>query len=670
MSKRVWLPLLLLLAGAILRLYALTGIPPGMTHDEADHGLDAWGVVNGIRPIYFTVGYGREPAFDYSTAGLMAFLGPTYLAGRLTAVFFGLVLLAAVYAWVRRAFDRRVALLTLAALAFSFWSIMTARHALRSVTMPAVFTLAVAAYWAAVYYAPSGSDRRRTAVFALVGALLGASFYTYMPARIMWLLLPALWAYLWLTDRTRAQHARRGTLLTLLLAFVIAAPLFWFLMTTGAEQRLDQLSGPLTAARAGDWAPLLANVRGTLRLFTVTGDTLWRYNVPGRPFLTPVMGWLFYGGVALALWRALRPGAARATGAAHAVAVMWLIGGITPSLITGPEASVTRAIAMQPVLYLFPALAVDAVWRRIGAGGSAESAPTLHLSTTLMVTFFLLYTLAESVNAYFNEWANAPEVRVQYEHTLVTAVDYLNQHGSGPVALSSPAPDRFHDPSTALMTLRNDAVDLRWFNGLHSLLLPQDGPSTVVFSGWSALHPALTPFFAAAEPVTTLPLRESDANRPITIYQIDGPATVAALLDGPFTAVEPVAFGDHATLLGYAVLTPDAAAGGTLPLATLWRADRPLEGAVLFTHLLPAPDQPPLAQADRLDVPGYYWQPGDVFIQLHELTLPADLAAGRYTLAVGLYTRPAPDTFLRRPAVQAGTPLGDALLLTTVEVAR
>ena len=59
-QRYAWL-VLILLAAASLRLVGLSQIPPGLTHDEADHGLDAWGVVNGDRPIYFTVGYGREP---------------------------------------------------------------------------------------------------------------------------------------------------------------------------------------------------------------------------------------------------------------------------------------------------------------------------------------------------------------------------------------------------------------------------------------------------------------------------------------------------------------------------------------------------------------------------------------------------------------------------------
>ena len=82
-----WL-LLILLVALFLRLYNITTIPPGLTHDEADHGIAAWSIVSeGVRDIYFTVGYGREPLYDYATAVMMTFLGPTFLAGRITAVF-------------------------------------------------------------------------------------------------------------------------------------------------------------------------------------------------------------------------------------------------------------------------------------------------------------------------------------------------------------------------------------------------------------------------------------------------------------------------------------------------------------------------------------------------------------------------------------------------------
>ncbi|HFQ92812.1 MAG TPA: hypothetical protein ENK32_02295, partial [Anaerolineae bacterium] len=69
MVRKQWLKeqgwLLLIMATAVfLRLYKLTAIPPGLTHDEADHGITAVSILKGTRQIYFTVGYGREPFFD------------------------------------------------------------------------------------------------------------------------------------------------------------------------------------------------------------------------------------------------------------------------------------------------------------------------------------------------------------------------------------------------------------------------------------------------------------------------------------------------------------------------------------------------------------------------------------------------------------------------------
>jgi hypothetical protein len=55
-NYRGWLWLILFTA-VFLRLYQITDVPPGLTHDEADHGISAWGVVNGERPIFFTIGF-------------------------------------------------------------------------------------------------------------------------------------------------------------------------------------------------------------------------------------------------------------------------------------------------------------------------------------------------------------------------------------------------------------------------------------------------------------------------------------------------------------------------------------------------------------------------------------------------------------------------------------
>ncbi|MFQ5435709.1 MAG: glycosyltransferase family 39 protein, partial [Anaerolineae bacterium] len=178
---KFWL-LLALLAAAFLRLYRLSDAPPGLTHDEADHGLTAWQIVQGARELYFPIGYGREPLFDYATAGMMALTGRTVLAGRLTAVYASLLLVAAMAAWVRLAFGRQTAVLTAAGLALSFWPVMTGRQMLRSTLLPTLFVLALLFFWQALIQNPKSKIQNPL----LAGLFLGLTFYVYLPARVLW----------------------------------------------------------------------------------------------------------------------------------------------------------------------------------------------------------------------------------------------------------------------------------------------------------------------------------------------------------------------------------------------------------------------------------------------------------------------------------------------------
>ncbi len=362
-----WMTFILLLAAAF-RLVALTSAPPGMTHDEAGHGITAQAILDGARDIYFTIGYGREPLYDYVTAGLMAGVGETIFAARLAAAFFSLIMLAGLAAWARMAFGSPVALLAAAGLAVGFWPVMAGRQALRSIALPALFVLAVCLFWWALE-----RHRRQKAgwsVGALLvagGVLLGLTFYTYIPARVLWLIFPVLVVYLMVARRDWLPGVWARLALFLGVAALVAAPLAVHLLgNPGLELRVTELSAPLSLAAAGDVGPLLDNMAGSLRLFSVEGDPAWRYNLSGRPWLAPLVGVLFYAGLVVAGWLAVR-GVWRAAEpeqeAGAFMALAWLVVGLSPVLVTGPALSTTQAIGLLPVLYLFPALAVASLYR-------------------------------------------------------------------------------------------------------------------------------------------------------------------------------------------------------------------------------------------------------------------------------------------------------------------
>lgn len=99
-------------------------------------------------------------------------------------------------------------------------------------------------------------------------------------------------------------------------------------------------------------------------------------------------------------------------------------------------------------------------------------------------------------------------------------------------------------------------------------------------------------------------------------------------------------FGDQIQLLS-CDCGATAVPGETLRLQLYWTALRPPDdNYVVFIHLLDkngqyitGHDAPPMS--GRYDTAA--WLPGDIIPDTHPLTLPPDLAAGRYTLRAGLY---------------------------------
>lgn len=124
-------------------------------------------------------------------------------------------------------------------------------------------------------------------------------------------------------------------------------------------------------------------------------------------------------------------------------------------------------------------------------------------------------------------------------------------------------------------------------------------------------------------------------------------------------------FGDHIALLRHARNATRLAPGEALQVQLDWRAEAPVALRYkVFLQLLDA-DGRLVAQHDSVPggglAPTDAWAPGETVLDRRALMLSEGLAAGRYTLIVGLYTESDPGQRL---------PLGDAdhLLLGTLEI--
>ena len=626
MTRKLLPILLILLLALALRVYRLSAIPPGLTHDEANHGREAIGILDGELRYYFPLNYGSEPLYSYTVAGSMALLGENLLALRLVNVLFGLAAIGATYFWARRAFDRRTALLAAALMAVSFWPLASSRQALRAGMLPFFTVTAVWFFWRL------GGPRFFTRSMLGFALSIVATLHIYLAARVTWLLFPAFLLYLAVAQREWFRRAWRPALAGLLLAGLLVLPMFVYLANHPAAQtRLEMLDDPLGQARSGNLAPLLHNARDALLAFVWPGygDQFLAYNIPGRPVLDSATAVFFIIGILAALYRWRQP--------AYAFVLLWFLAGVLPSLITGPTANTTRNLAALPAVFLLPASGFGAVLDGIR--------PRLHWRALAPVAaaIWLLFAGLASARGYFVRWGESPEVRGAYQQTLVRALSYIDaQHPDlSPLVISTVYPGPAHDNSIALVLAA--PRETRWVDARYALILPggQDADALILDS--TPPHPA---FQSLLQPRARVGLRSDDLDPGFTLYDGDSGAIVRA-----WDAADAVNFGDAVRLLEARWLDPVVTPGATAELLTVWQVNDPARlgpihppayttETAVFVHLLDAGGAI-LAQRDALDAPSWSWQPGDVILHVHPVQIPDAIPAGNYAAVVGLYDRPS-----------------------------
>ncbi|MDE3088112.1 MAG: hypothetical protein KGJ80_01845, partial [Chloroflexota bacterium] len=104
---------------------------------------------------------------------------------------------------------------------------------------------------------------------------------------------------------------------------------------------------------------------------------------------------------------------------------------------------------------------------------------------------------------------------------------------------------------------------------------------------------------------------------------------------------QPANFGNHISLLGYALDSSNPHPGESLRIKLHWQSlGLTNESYQVFVHVLDAKSRV-VAQEDRIPgggaLPTTGWLPREVVTDAYELALPADLLAGRYQIEIGFY---------------------------------
>ncbi len=648
-----FLPLIVILLFAFaLRTYQLTEIPPGLTHDEANHGRDSINILDGVLLFYFPLNYGSEPFYNYVVAGAMALIGENTFALRLVNVAFGILTIATTYLWADWAFGRRTALVAAALLAVAFWPVATSRQALRAGLLPFLATVAVILFWQILRSAKTtnltGEDAPATAKvdherlnetrttsisFLIIGGFaffVAVTLHTYLAARVLWLLFPVFLLYLALVRRSLFRQVWRPVLAGLIIAGLLVVPMFAYIQAhPEAETRLEMLDRPLQNLVSGNLGPILANGGQSLLAFfwPGNGDHFLAYNIPGRPVFGLVSAIFFLIGVILCLWHWKK--------SPYAFLLLWFVIGIAPSLVTGPEANTTRNLGAMPAAYLLPAVGFMAVRHRLsirwGRPGQTAAAIVLGL--------WLLLVAGTTVRDYFLRWANSADVRAAYQQTLIKTLEYLEANGiSGPIVLSSVYPGAAHDPSIARVFLSDENRDVRWVDARAGMVFSAGERLQLLAPSSTPLHPFFAEF---AEKSDRVLLRANDLDPSFELYNLDS-------REWQWSDI-PVNFGNAVTLLGARWWSDSVGAGEQAELITVWQVVDPKKvgpvvppafetDVVMFTHLLDDSGNI-LTQRDALEAPSWDWQVDDIIVQVHIIEVPAGTLPGTYEAITGIYDR-------------------------------
>lgn len=631
--------LVILLVAMALRMWDLAAYPPGPHYDEAVNLLIARSIVyDGARFFPIVEAYqGREVLYMYLNAVAISALGDRMFTLHLTNAFASLITVAGTIALGRAMFRGRrgwvIGLVAGLLIALSFPQIWLGRQAFRAVTLPLCQTLALLFLWRGLR---ASEARRQYARLALGGAFAGAALYTYMASRLfpLWLFVGGL--ALLAFDRPRWRvRLRQGAVFFGVLALA-AAP-----MAIYALQNPDIFLGRLDEVTQADQSVTLAqSIVLHLRMFFIEGDPYFRYNIPGRPFMTVPEGLLLLVGIGVAAGRLLAPRRhAPVERAAYLLALLAPLM-ILPSVISvgGLPPSHMRSIGMVPLIFILVAVGAEALIRWLARGRIERVLRWLPVALIL-----ILVGGGVLVGAEYFAWAGMADVYYETDADLAAAADWLVDHAGLDERVYVAARDRGH-PTMMIAPI----PPVTWI-GTDSLFRAPSGETGLYIFPRSA--PPLEAWRPWLEPgrISDLPLGP-DGRTAFEAFRVSGDTPLPpseSLPDAPVRSPYLTLVGVHAAPIE---------AGGIGEVIVDWEvtAAPPYDR---LTPLLQIEDAQGVVihRADAYVTETRRWAPGEVLMQRLPVRIPIGTIPGQYAIRLAWVGRDAGDAYVPYLGPDGGT---------------
>lgn len=674
-DRIIWaLGLLGVLTAAGLRLWRLSTVPFGWHPDEATKALLARDILAGkYFPAFFSAFTGREALYVYLEAAFFALLGEGIFAARLLSALSGILTVALTYTLGKQLFNRRVGLFAAILLGASLWHLIASRNGYRAVIQPLVQVPVILLLFRALTVYQVRSKRP----FILAGLWLGLTQYTYTAARFFPVLVATVVACAFFLWPTRVWSRRVSLLILFIAAGIVFLPLGLHFVQNPVDfyGRAAQVSVFSEAWASGDpQARLWQSVKETARMFTVWGDINYRFNIAGQPVFGLLDGLLFYAGLVLCGWRLARSGLSRRL--AYATVLLWFAIMLLPMTLSAESLPYyQRAIGVLPAIYIFPAVALDALFVRLARLGSVARRHQ-GLSVFLLAVVLVIWLAVRVSGDYFFDWHLAERNDDDRRVAMMYVADYLKQkEDTEQIYLST----QYVQHPTLAFLAPQDYDQVVWFDASQSFPIPaQEAEATYVILMENRAQELLLDLAPGLQKKHT---GYDRFGRPVfQVYQKQPHSwpvagdTSPAYWSWKLTFDEederneialPVNIGDVVAFRGYSKSPENAQAGELLEIVLFWEIlKRPQRPYTFFVHLLDR-DSRVIAGYDANTYATAFWPPegGELLLNYFPLQIPADVAAGVYQLEIGVYHQSSGE---RLPVLQDGVLVADRLLLDPV----
>ncbi|MBI5305396.1 MAG: glycosyltransferase family 39 protein [Chloroflexi bacterium] len=405
----------ILLVAACSMFYRLGETPSEMTSDHAEKILGVGEILNGARPIFLTIGPGREPILAYLTAAYVSLTDKPldFAALKWGTALGGILVVFVTFLLARELFDDRVALIAAALTAMSKWLMIVAHIGFRSTFTP-LFTALTALFLLRALKFQKRND------FLIAGVCLGAGLYSYNAFRLAPVMVAFFFVWWLAVERNvRVTEWRRyatNVAVLVALAIIVFMPLGRYMSDHPEASWYRVLTRMGTTERSFEENPFVIfadNVKNVVLMFNVTGDVAWPNNLPNDPALDIVTGGIFALGVFTAFYRIARQ---REMMYAHVLIALFVM--LMPSALSiafpVENPGNIRALGALPFVMIIAAAPLALLWRRLGdaPGAFARWQAVGVLAIILLVILFANYRryFVQYDASYRSSAGNASEV--------------------------------------------------------------------------------------------------------------------------------------------------------------------------------------------------------------------------------------------------------------------